>query len=96
MKPACRSAIETLVNIERMKYHVTSTPTLQWLLRLTKLQMNTVVNRALYHQARLVHEAVRREIEFRNEVIAQELQLADQWDIEDNWVPRECPDGWPN
>lgn len=82
MKPAPKSSIETLINIERMKYSVTSTPTLQWLLRMTKLQMNIVTNRALYHQARLVHEAVRREVEFRNEVLKEELQIADQWDLD--------------
>jgi len=81
MKPASKSSIETLVNIERYKYNVTSTPTLQWLLKVTILQMNTVTNRALYHQARIVHEAVRREIVFRNEILAQELQIADQWEV---------------
>jgi hypothetical protein len=74
MKPASRKAIETLINIERLKYTSTTEPTLQWLLRLTKLQMNTVTNRALYHQARLVHEALRMEIEHRN-------QLAKQWEV---------------
>jgi hypothetical protein len=82
MKPASKTSIEALINIERMKYNVTSTPTLQWLLRMTKLQMNTVTNRALYHQARIVHEAVRREVEFRNQVIKDELQLAEQWDLD--------------
>jgi hypothetical protein len=81
MKPACKSSIETLINIERMKYNGTSTPTRQWLLRLTKLQMNTVTNRALYHQARIVHEAVRREIVFRNSILKDELLLSEQWEV---------------
>jgi hypothetical protein len=81
MKPASKSSMECLINIERYKYNVTSTPTLQWLLKVTILQMNTVTNRALYHQARIVHEAVRREIVFRNEILAQELQIADQWEV---------------
>jgi len=85
MKPAPKSTMECLINIERAKYNITSTPTLQWLLRLTKLQMNTVSNRALYHQARIVHEAVRREIVFRNEVLALEIGIIttpDFWDCE--------------
>jgi hypothetical protein len=81
MKPAPMMAVMTLVNIERMKYETTSTPTLLWLLRMTKLQMNTVTNRALYHQARIVHEAVRQEVEFRNAILRDELQLVEQWEV---------------
>jgi hypothetical protein len=81
MKPASKYSIDVLVNIERMKYSVTSTPTLLWLLRMTKLQMNMVTNRALYHQARIVHEAVRQEVEFRNAILRDELQLAEQWEV---------------
>jgi hypothetical protein len=81
MKPAPKSTMECLINIERAKYNITSTPTLQWLLRLTKLQMNTVTNRALYHQARIVHEAVKREIVFRNSILKDELLLSEQWEV---------------
>jgi uncharacterized membrane protein YdbT with pleckstrin-like domain len=85
MKPASKKAIETLINIERLKYTSTTEPTLQWLLRVTKLQMNTATDRAMYHQVRLVHEALRREIERRS-------QLDKQWDLDREAVATQRDD----
>jgi len=81
MKPMTQQQFNTLVNVERPKYNLISTPTLQWLLRETRIQISTVTNRALSHQARIVFEAVKREIEFRNSIIKDELLLAEQWEL---------------
>lgn len=77
---AGREEFESMVKLERYKYFETTTPTLQWLLRITKFQMNTAT-RKHYREARISHMAVKSEIEFRNTILRDELKMVEQWEV---------------
>lgn len=74
-----RQVFKSAVNNDRYHYLMTSTPVLQWLLNITAVQMK-IGSHERYREARVTHEAVKKEIEFRNYLLREELKLADQWE----------------
>ena len=76
-----REAFKLAVNSDRYNYFEVSTPVLQWLLKVTSVQMKNC-GRERYREARVTHEAVKKEIEFRNYILRVEMHLEEQWRTE--------------
>jgi hypothetical protein len=82
MEPMTQDQMNKLVASVRMNYETHSTATLQFIVKATTHQIKTAREKRYSNQARIVKEAVQQEIRFRNDVLAEELRLTQQWEVE--------------
>jgi hypothetical protein len=82
MGPMTLDQMNKLVATVRMDYETFSTPTLQFIVKATTRQIKVASDKRYSNQARIIREAVQQEIRFRNRLLAEELLLLQQWEVE--------------